>query len=269
MAYAFAGPRLFAVPGDILNIVFRNNLNYTVNIVPSGAVTNSTEVAEAGQTITYQWSVGNDVSMHSLLSSSLCHWEVGMLGTPLMVLRGSGGTDREEFWHVMGTNHAPYRVWRHTATIPGNLEDTFHATPWYRGIAIGCEISPRHAALQALPSKKETATSQLWLYRSTVDFEGDANAGLVGPLIVTNPAYALPSKQPSDVAQTFVALFQVKAFGAAPVLLNTLVTPCWDLIPPTPWCPSWLTIPVSDASRVSLSIWDWAEDMGVVFADHQ
>ncbi len=60
-----------------------------------------------------------------------------------------------------------------------------------------------------MPSKKETATSKLWLYRSTVDFEGDANAGLVGPLIVTDPSVALPSKQPGDVAQTFIALFQV------------------------------------------------------------
>ena len=72
--------------------------------------------------------------------------------------------------------------------------------------------------VQALPSKKETATSKLWLYRSTVNFEGDANAGLVGPLIVTNPAYALPSKQPRDVAQTFVALFQV-----SPLLLLLLL----------------------------------------------
>ncbi len=62
---------------------------------------------------------------------------------------------------------------------------------------------------QALPSKKETGTSKLWLYRSTVDFDGDANTGLVGPLIVTDPAFALPSKQPRDVAQTFVTLFQV------------------------------------------------------------
>ena len=63
--------------------------------------------------------------------------------------------------------------------------------------------------MQALPSKKETATSKLWLYRSTVDFKGDANAGLIGPLIVTDPSVALPSKQPGDVAQTFIALFQV------------------------------------------------------------
>ena len=71
--------------------------------------------------------------------------------------------------------------------------------------------------LQALPSKKETATSQLWLYRSTVDFEGDADAGLIGPLIVTDPAHALPSKQPSDVAQSFVALFQASFLSPCPV----------------------------------------------------
>lgn len=70
--------------------------------------------------------------------------------------------------------------------------------------------------VQALPSKKETGTSKLWLYRSTVGFDGDANAGLVGPLIVTIPAFALPSKQPSDVAQTFVALFQVGLASRVP-----------------------------------------------------
>ena len=56
-----AGPRIFAVPGDVLDVIFRNNLNYTVNVVPSGAVTNSTESAEPGQTITYQWTVTNQV----------------------------------------------------------------------------------------------------------------------------------------------------------------------------------------------------------------
>ena len=75
--------------------------------------------------------------------------------------------------------------------------------------ARGVSDRPGECVVQALPSKKETGTSKLWLYRSTVDFDGDANAGLVGPLIVTNPAFALPSKQPRDVAQTFVTLFQV------------------------------------------------------------
>ena len=85
-----------------------------------------------------------------------------------------------------------------------------------RDVALRASTGDTH--MQALPSKKETATSQLWLYRSIVDFEGDANAGLVGPLIVTNPAFALPSKQPSDVAQTFVALFQVRPSCLCPTL---------------------------------------------------
>ena len=61
MSQWVAGPRLFAIPGDVLNIVFRNNLNYTVNAVPSGAATNSTEAAEPGQIITYQWTIGVQV----------------------------------------------------------------------------------------------------------------------------------------------------------------------------------------------------------------
>lgn len=65
----FAGPRIFAVPGDVLDIVFRNNLNYTVNVVPSGAETDSTEVAEPGQTVIYQWTVGNQVRQRIHFSS--------------------------------------------------------------------------------------------------------------------------------------------------------------------------------------------------------
>lgn len=52
-------------------------------------------------------------------------------------------------------------------------------------------------------------SSKLWLYRSTVDMVGDANSGLLGPLIVTRAASALPNGQPKDVAQTLIAVFQV------------------------------------------------------------
>lgn len=52
-------------------------------------------------------------------------------------------------------------------------------------------------------------SSKLWLYRSTVDMVGDANSGLLGPIIVTRADAALPNGQPRDVAQTFIAIFQV------------------------------------------------------------
>lgn len=67
-----AGPRIFAVPGDVLDVIFRNNLNYTVNLVPSGAVTNSTESAEPGETITYQWTVTNQVCKPSYACKFCC-----------------------------------------------------------------------------------------------------------------------------------------------------------------------------------------------------
>jgi hypothetical protein len=63
--------------------------------------------------------------------------------------------------------------------------------------------------VQAAPTDQDIASSELWLYRSTVDMTGDANAGLLGPLIVTRASAALPDGQPSDVAQSFVLVFQV------------------------------------------------------------
>ncbi len=59
--FTFPGPRLFAAPGDVLEVVFRNDLNTSTNIVPSGATTNSTTAAEPGQTQYYEWKIGQDV----------------------------------------------------------------------------------------------------------------------------------------------------------------------------------------------------------------
>lgn len=63
--------------------------------------------------------------------------------------------------------------------------------------------------VQAAPAGDALGSSRLWLYRSTVDMEGHANAGLLGPLIVTRPSSALPNKQPSDVDRTLIVTFQV------------------------------------------------------------
>lgn len=57
-----AGPRLFQLPGDVLEVVFQNRLPFPANIVPSGAFTNSTSAAEPGQTLVYNWTVGSEVS---------------------------------------------------------------------------------------------------------------------------------------------------------------------------------------------------------------
>lgn len=51
----------------------------------------------------------------------------------------------------------------------------------------------------------------MWLYRSTVDMVGHANAGLVGPILVTRAGQALPDGRPSDLDREFITLFQVRA----------------------------------------------------------
>jgi hypothetical protein len=61
VAWSRTGPRIFAVPGDVLQIVFRNNLSFPANIVPSGAITNTTAAAQPGQTIAYTWDIGLQV----------------------------------------------------------------------------------------------------------------------------------------------------------------------------------------------------------------
>ena len=62
---------------------------------------------------------------------------------------------------------------------------------------------------QAAPGSDEDASSKLWLYRSVLTQQTDANSGLVGPIIVTAPDAAAADGSPSDVDVEFVTLFQV------------------------------------------------------------
>ena len=56
-----AGPVIYATPGDEVEVVLRNNLNFLINIVPSGLVTNDTEALAANGTRAYSWSVEAEV----------------------------------------------------------------------------------------------------------------------------------------------------------------------------------------------------------------
>ena len=64
---------------------------------------------------------------------------------------------------------------------------------------------------QAAPgSAASVASSRPFLYRSTVDQVGHANAGLVGLVVVTRTADARPHGQPADVDRELFTLFQVR-----------------------------------------------------------
>ena len=62
---------------------------------------------------------------------------------------------------------------------------------------------------QAAPGAEEDASSKLWLYRSVLTQQTDANSGLVGPIIVTRRDVAKADGSPNDVDMEFVTLFQV------------------------------------------------------------
>jgi FtsP/CotA-like multicopper oxidase with cupredoxin domain len=52
-------------------------------------------------------------------------------------------------------------------------------------------------------------SSKLWLYHSHVNSDEDINRGLVGAIIVTDPAHARPDATPNDVDREFVTLFMI------------------------------------------------------------
>jgi len=55
------------------------------------------------------------------------------------------------------------------------------------------------------------ASSRPFLYRSTVDQQAHAKAGLVGVVVVTRAKDARPGGQPSDVDRELFTLFEVRA----------------------------------------------------------
>ncbi len=100
MSWGFcAGPRLFAVPGDVLEIVFRNNLNTSTNIVPSGVITNTTAAAEPGQTAFYEWKVGEEVC-------TCPHRQACMRSSAGIFLGNCNRTHDMPLWAVIATSRA-------------------------------------------------------------------------------------------------------------------------------------------------------------------
>ena len=52
-------------------------------------------------------------------------------------------------------------------------------------------------------------SSILWMYHSHVDEPADTNAGLIGPIVVTARAHALPDARPDDVDRELFTLFTI------------------------------------------------------------
>ena len=67
--------------------------------------------------------------------------------------------------------------------------------------------------VQAGPAPESNITSAMWLYRSLVDQQAHADAGLFGPLIITRRADADPiTAKPRDLDAEFVTVFQASVW---------------------------------------------------------
>lgn len=62
-ACAATGPIIYATPGDELQVLLRNNLDFAINMVPSGAVTNDTSPLAPNATQSYTWTVPDEVPL--------------------------------------------------------------------------------------------------------------------------------------------------------------------------------------------------------------
>ena len=69
---------------------------------------------------------------------------------------------------------------------------------------------------QAGPAADSDSSSAMWLYRSLVEQQAHANAGLFGPLIITRAGAADPATaKPKDIDAEFVTILQASpAFDA-------------------------------------------------------
>jgi hypothetical protein len=74
---------------------------------------------------------------------------------------------------------------------------------------------------------EEGPSTQLWLYRSTVDVVRDTQAGLAGPLIVARPGGLSAEGKPADVDREMYMMLQVGRCYVSNMLHDML---CWCIV---------------------------------------
>lgn len=141
---------------------------------------------------------------------------VDRLGIMGPVLRGTTG----EYLAVTFLNRAwlPLSMHPHGVKYDKDSEGSFYQPSPGRGAAIapGAKftyvwyLDKSSAPLPTEPSSKA------WLYHSHVGGDEEVNMGLIGSIIVTDPARARPDGTPSDVDREMAALFMIFDESGAP-----------------------------------------------------
>ena len=106
----------------------------------------------------------------------------------------------------------------------------------YRGVnsgqppGTGSEIAPGNCFTYQWEADGDSApgggevSSKVWWYHSHVDESVDTNAGLLGPIIITQRGHAKPDGSPRDIDKEFVVLFMVfnELDGEEPGLMHSM-----------------------------------------------
>ncbi|KAK9841799.1 hypothetical protein WJX81_003935 [Elliptochloris bilobata] len=122
------GPIIYATPDDIVQVVLRNNLDFPINMVPSGAVTNDTSALERNATKAYTWTIPAEAAPDSRAVHSsrpyiyrstvdqVSHANAGLVGLTVVTRSADArphgqpaDVDRELFtlFQVMNENESP------------------------------------------------------------------------------------------------------------------------------------------------------------------
>ena len=131
---------------------------------------------------------------------------LGILGP---VLRGVVG----DYLAITFLNRtdAPVSMHPHGVRYDKHSEGTYHLPYNGRGSAIGPNARFTyvwHLDEQSGPMPSEPS-SKAWLYHSHVTGDAETNLGLIGAIIVTDPARARPDGTPRDVDREFATLFMI------------------------------------------------------------
>ncbi|HTQ30830.1 MAG TPA: multicopper oxidase domain-containing protein [Opitutaceae bacterium] len=131
---------------------------------------------------------------------------LGILGP---VLRGTTG----QYLEVTFLNRAwlPLSMHPHGVKYDKDSEGSYYKPAPGRGAAVapGAKFTYVWYLDEASGPGPDEPSSKAWLYHSHVTGDGEANLGLVGFIIVTDPARARPDGTPRDVDREMAALFKI------------------------------------------------------------
>lgn len=151
-------------------------------------------------------------------------WDhLGILG-PL--LRGAVGDTIK----VVFKNNTPFPASMHPHGV--RYEKDSEGAPYPDGTSgddkADDEVAPgdTHTYVWPIPRRAGPAygdpSSVIWMYHSHVDEPADANAGLVGPIIVTRKWQARPDGSPADVDRELITMFSAKDENLSPWLEHNI-----------------------------------------------